>query len=176
MIYLIGVNNHNIQHDGNGCADLSLRNKFSAFLKNKIVEYDIALLAEEFSEEALYKTSKGNMTTAQSAVKDLKAENLKIEHRFCDPDEEKRKEIGIPSRDEIKSKLGLRGPILLDSIQDKQIKEELRKYYPTREQFWFNKISDCFDRNILFLCGSNHIESFSLLLNSRQYKTEILCE
>lgn len=173
MIYLIGVN-HNIQHDGNNCADLSLRNKFSAFLKNKIKEYGIVLLAEEFNEDCL-KNSKGNIATVKSV-----AEESKIEHRFCEPRENERKSRNILSPNEIYSKkLDIHSyhgsSPNLNEDQQKIFDREMEKAVLARETEWFQKISDCLDRNILFVCGQDHIESFLLLLNSRQYKVKILC-
>lgn len=175
MIYLIGVD-HEIQHDGIGCASLSLRNKFSVFLKNKIVEYDITLLAEEFSEEALYEISKGKIATVKNVAEELKSEKPKVEHKFCDPNKKERKIIGIPCREEIKSMLNIQGPVCENSVEDNRIKEEERKYYPTREQFWFGEISNYLNRNIIFVCGAEHVRNFEILLTEKKYKPIILVE
>ena len=157
MIYLIGVSNHNIQHNENGCADLDLRNNFSAFLKNKIREYNINLLAEEFNKNCFRNPNK-SISTAQKVAKNLENEGLKIEHRFCEMDRNEQERRGILRESQCLSKI------------DKE------KSFLARETFWFEKISDYFDKNILFLCGPEHIESFLLLLNSKQYKATILCK
>jgi hypothetical protein len=54
-----------------------------------------------------------------------------IEHRFCDPTSIEKNENGIENDDNDK-----------------------------REQFWLSRIKDCKDRNVLFVCGSKHVESF----------------
>ncbi len=177
MIYLVGVNNHNIQHDGIGCADLFLRNKFSAFLKNEIVEHDIVLLAEEFNEEALYKISKGNIATVQNVVKDLRAENFKIEHRFCEPSIDERELRGILSPAEILSKkLNIKIERKLNENEQKIFDEEKMKSFFARESIWFEKISNYLDRNVIFVCGVDHIRSFEILLTDKRYKPIILIE
>ena len=54
-----------------------------------------------------------------------------IEHRFCDPTSAQRRENGIGESD-------------LDK----------------REQFWLSRIRDCRGRNLLFVCGGNHVDTF----------------
>src|SRR6266700_329129 len=54
-----------------------------------------------------------------------------IEHRFCEPTPIERKENGIEQSDGDK-----------------------------REQFWLSRIEDCKNRNVLFVCGNEHVESF----------------
>jgi hypothetical protein len=172
MIYLIGVD-HKIQHNGNGCADLFLRNKFSAFLKDKIQEYNITLLAEEFNEDCL-KNSKANIATIKSV-----AEESKIEHRFCELSENERKKRKILSSNEIYSeKLNIHSyngsKPNLNKEQQEIFDEEMEKSFLQRETEWFCKIRDDLDRNILFVCGSDHIKSFKTLLIGKGYKPMVL--
>jgi hypothetical protein len=53
------------------------------------------------------------------------------EHRFCDPTSLQKKENGIGESDSDK-----------------------------REQFWLSRIRDCKGRNLLFVSGGNHVETF----------------
>ena len=180
MIYLVGISDHNKQHNGNDCADLFLRNKFSAFLKDKIKEYGIALLAEEFNEDCL-KNSKGNIATVRSVAEELKTKGIKLEHIFCEMSESERKRRGILSPSEIWSKkLDIKSyqgsSPNLNENQKNIFDKEIEKSFLARETFWFEKISDYFDRNILFVCGLDHVESFLLLLNSRHHKVKVLCD
>lgn len=179
MIYLIGVNDHNIQHDGNGCADLSLRNKFSAFLRNKIKELGIDLLAEEFNEDALYKVSHGKIATVKNVVEELKSEKLKIGHRFCEPSKTYRKLKNILSSSEILSKkLNIHSykesSPNLDKNQQKIFNSEKKKSFLARETFWFEQISNSLDKNIIFVCGADHVERFGALLLEKGYKSIVL--
>jgi len=181
MIYLIGISDHNIQHNGNNSADPFLRNKFSIFLKEKIKEHNIILVAEEFNEDALHKVSNGNIATVKNVVEELKSEKLKIEHRFCEPSEAYRKSKNILSPSEILSKTlnihsyGESCPNL-DKNQQKIFKSEMKKSFLARETFWFEKIRGYLDKNMIFVCGVDHIGSFELLLTKKGHKPMILVE
>ena len=54
-----------------------------------------------------------------------------VEHRFCDPTSVQKREIGIGESDSDK-----------------------------RRQFWLSRIRDCKSRNVLFVCGGDHVETF----------------
>jgi hypothetical protein len=54
-----------------------------------------------------------------------------IEQRFCDPTSIEKKENGIADNDDDR-----------------------------REQFWLSRIQDCKNKNVLFVCGFEHVESF----------------
>jgi hypothetical protein len=54
-----------------------------------------------------------------------------IEHRFCDPTPVQREENGIQQSDSDK-----------------------------RKQFWLSRIQDCKSRNVMFVCGDDHVEAF----------------
>ena len=169
MIYLIGVN-HKIQHNRDGDTGLSLRNKFSAFLVSKVKEYNITLLAEEFSEQA-FQESNATIDT----VKDV-AEKLSIKHLFCDPNKKERKGINIPCREEIKNTFNIHGPVIGSSSEDSRIKEEQRKYHNVRENFWYNRIEKHISKNLIFICGADHMKSFETLLVGKGHKTIVLIE
>jgi hypothetical protein len=55
----------------------------------------------------------------------------RIEHRFCDPNSKERKEKGIEKSD-----------------------------WDKREEIWLARIKDCKSKNVLFVCGDDHSESF----------------
>jgi len=93
MVFLIGVD-HIIQHDGFlWPAKAQAIEHFSEFLTKKVQDLSIAFLAEEFSEEALEKSSASTSTVG--AV----ASELGVEYRLCDPMSRQRKEQGISDDD-----------------------------------------------------------------------------
>jgi Asp-tRNA(Asn)/Glu-tRNA(Gln) amidotransferase A subunit family amidase len=179
MIYLIGISDHNVQHNGIGCADSVVRNNFSVFLEKKIRRYSINLIAEEFNEDALYKVSKGNIATIRNLVEKLKSEGLEIKHVFCEPSLSERKAEDILSASEIYSKkLNIhiyngKKPNL-NKEQQKIFDEEMKRSFLAREQIWLKKIHSYLDNNVLFICGSDHITSFESLLMSKGCKTKVL--
>jgi hypothetical protein len=68
-----------------------------------------------------------------------------IEHRFCDPSSIEKKKCGIEKDDDDK-----------------------------REQFWLSRIKGCGNRNVLFVCGGRHVESFRKKLSAAGFAVE--CE
>ena len=45
-----------------------------------------------------------------------------------------------------------------------------------REQEWLNRIRDSFRMNVLFICGSEHLQSFGRLLAANGFKVAILSD
>lgn len=166
MVYLIGIR-HEFQHNGHGSVDGISRGKFTSYLENMIKEYGVSLVAEEFNEEALQKSN------ATSSTAKCVADKLSIKHLFCDPNTKERKVIGIPSCDEIKKGLGFTKPCLSHD-EVKILDAEKKKYFPQRESFWFEKIKKHLNEVIIFLCGSDHINSFESLLINQGYTPDIL--
>ena len=74
------------------------------------------------------------------------AKEYNIEHLFCDPDVNERKAIGWLSK------------------KDDHL----------REMFWLDKIKIKTDKNIIFICGADHLESFSSLLNESGYGVQLI--
>lgn len=87
-----------------------------------------------------------NKNNVKSTVPQDVANKQKIEHVFCDPDKNERKRIGWFSK------------------KDDYL----------REQYWLTKIKGETNGNIIFVCGSDHLESFNKLLLNNGFKSEIL--
>jgi len=95
------------------------------------------------------KGGNGNSTT-RSIVDDLK-----IKHLFCDPDKEKRKKLGIPC-----------------------LNDDKQKNCSMREVLWFQETEPYLrdDKNVIFVCGPEHCESFSKLVTKNNYPTTTLVQ
>ena len=153
MIYVIGTN-HNLQHTGkptcennNGVA--TARKRLELFLNSTVKQQKIELIAEELSDQYLkYKR-------ADSIARIVALENG-ILHKLSDPDCTERKRIGVPWRySDTESELKL-------------------KYDVLREQFWLDSISNHLDSTILFICGEEHVEGFTELLDSEGLENRVL--
>jgi hypothetical protein len=66
-----------------------------------------------------------------------------IEHRFCDPTSIEREEKGIKKAD-----------------------------WDKREEIWLSRIKDCKNRNVLFVCGDEHVEAFGQKLIATGFDVE----
>ena len=176
MIYLIGLY-HDVQHKGFRSTDPDdkrqrhdLINKFKIYLKENYEKLKFKLIAEELSKEVLLK-GKTDYCTAREVAKELG-----IDHRFCDPESDDRKILGIPSTKEIREKLGLKVKGGLNHQDIERLDKERRKYYPIREQFWFDKIEGEINDSIIFICGSEHVDTFEKLLIKKSCDVKVLNE
>jgi len=153
---LVGVD-HTAQWNKDSSESKILKSELTEIVKN----HSIDLIAEEFSEEALA-GNKVKKTVCQDVAK-----VFGINHKPCDLDSQERKKQNIPLRNEVKSRLNIKGLVLANSQEDKLIEAELRKYDLIREKGWFNKIKNEVAQNLVFVCGSSHLKGFrSILINN----------
>jgi hypothetical protein len=125
------------------------REAFKAHVAEMIDKLDIEILAEEFSEEAKRQSGAGSFgeTALEFSWETVLQQFCKakgIEHRFCDPDSEERKALGIEDPD---SKRGR----------------------AQRERVWLSRIAGCKHRRVLFVCGDTHYDAFAQLLASNGF-------
>lgn len=165
MIFLVGTH-HERQHNGIGSTRTEDNKDFVKFLKEQATQKNVALIAEELNEEALKKSE-----ASESTLKCI-AQDLGISHSFCDPNTEERKNIGIPSCEELRLALNL--PRILDHESLKKLDEEKKKYFGIREKFWLKKIGNQSAINIIFVCGIQHLESFQRLISQNSLESVIL--
>ena len=156
MIYLVGCY-HALQYNkALRLLDMvkltAAREQYASLIRTTISDKHISLLAEEFSESAL------EYLKAKSYLQEV-ARQTGIEHRFCDPNEAERTQIGLPSP-------------FADTPDDAQ----LRINHTIREKYWLEKISDRLDSPTIFICGSDHIAGFTNILNSRSIENVIIRE
>lgn len=183
MIYIVGVN-HSIQHTENPDT-VNLAKRFECYLRGVVGRLNIDVIAEEFNRQCL-------QTTKYSIAERLALE-LRLPHRYCDPGYEERAKLGIPNRLEtailVKKRLGINDERKLDLIKlenrlrgDGNLASEIsiledciaKKYWPVREEYWYKINSDIADMNVLFICGSLHVQSFYSLLKNKGKQAQVL--
>lgn len=135
MIYLLGVD-HQVQHQ----KQTQVSMVFAIYLSKKVKELNIKFIGEEWFEDLLKEN--GVTTTVTQDV----AHKYIIEHRFCDPNRDERRDIRWLSKSD-------------DHL---------------RENFWLKKIKDKTGENIIFVCGADHLNSFSTLLKNSGFNCEAL--
>jgi len=135
LIYLIGIN-HELQQDSKPSFK-QLRFWFLEYLESKIDQYNVQVIAEEMSEEAL--------RGATPILKQL-AEKKCIAHIFCDPNTAERKARNLRFSGRYATS------------------EERAADFIKREQFWLERIRPYRDQEIIFVCGAYHYEGFKLML------------
>lgn len=174
MVHLIGVD-HLVQYDGP--VPEPLRDEFRSYLVAECRERGIVAIAEEFSDYALREVYQARIDTAREA-----ARFLGIEHRYCDPCGRELSELGIPGfgvlLEEAKIRYGAPPSYILDDALRKKVTahavERARSYWHIREHYWFERLGDLLEFNVIFICGHEHVERFSSLLAARGYESVII--
>lgn len=96
--------------------------------------------------EELNEDSLKGSRASKSIVREI-AKQLGLKHLFCDPTRAQRKELGI----------------------DEDI--------DLRENYWLSRLEDYrAEKNILFVCGSGHLETFRKKLSEKGYEVKVLPE
>lgn len=134
---------------------------FYDYINATIKKYDIDGLAEEIDIQ-------------DSVIFDISNE-LNIEYKIIEPNEQERIALGIDSLNQV------RYGILVEFDDDASIEAttecEKRKQqtYREREQEWLKRIKAMRGNRILVVCGAAHITPFNKLLNSNDFNVKIEC-
>lgn len=191
-VYIIWVN-HSLQLDYPDFYPSNIEDKkeeFKSLIQELIKKYNIKVAAEEYSEDAIkttfswrildirlddmagnelgYPESSESMSTIKYLEELKEVKNIikysvlynianinKIMYLPCDPSKERRKELKI------------------DEEYDENMKNEQR-HFKIREKEWLSIIKPYIDEEILFVCGSRHLDSFGLMLKQWGINCEII--
>ena len=129
------------------------------------------LIAEEASDEWI--AAHGH--AAASVAKEV-AEQLRIQHLFCDPDTGQRRAIGLKVGEEL-----VIHAMALSRETGREWTdihgEEIEKGFPIREAVWLERLEgrDPNNRSVIFVCGAGHVDTFSGALYARQILASIHC-
>ena len=158
MICPIGLA-HRVQVAATGEDKTPGQEKFEQCLRKTIQNIRPAFIAEEDSEEGL--AARNSVSIAQSI-----AQELGIEHAFCDPTTEQRLIIGYLDGQTLQLQLFLRDQTGMsdDEIKLRGLAIEIARYFPIRERFWFDHLPAHRGRDGSFICGDAHVDSFGALL------------
>ena len=160
MLHVIGLA-HRAQARRPGDPLTETQQAFADCLRRNIEQVRPAFIAEEDSEEALAERH------GLSIAKEI-ADEMGIEHRFCDPTREQRSAIGYKDGQTLELEMSMHDDTGLskEEIRNKARAIEIGRYFPIRERFWLDQLQSCRDRGAVFICGDGHIESFGRLLES----------
>jgi len=165
-ISLVGIR-HTYQWDKSN----PITSQFITYLEQLTQGLETDLIAEEWSTEASQLNG-----IDKSNVEDL-AKRLNIEYCNFDSSTKEREILGLNSTPKTTETLHM-------SLSDKEIDiEELmqetartahRANFTQREAIWLAKLEDTSRENIIAICGSEHLDSFSKLIEREGYNVTIL--
>jgi hypothetical protein len=171
VIYLIGCDHKRAQTYPEGTDLRDPRNQtqreFRELLIKTIRTYNPELVAEEYDPHIL------KLQQLRSVALEVAAE-LHICHRFCEPSPSDRRERGISDD------LPFFGPSVpgdwfnrITTAQE-SFRHDVAHRWPIREEFWIERLGDDIHKNVLFLCGAGHRETFRRRLGSRGIEVRII--
>ncbi len=154
MALLIGTN-HELQHHGKPFRiaerkALRARQEFKEYLRQRCSSLKLDLVAEESCADIL------NAKRSDSTVREVAREFL-LEHKLCDPNFNERIKLGLPGHG-------------TGNLPE----ERKRHFHSIREKYWLDQIRDYKDKPVLFVCGAEHVSSFSDLLSAGGFEVRIL--
>jgi hypothetical protein len=169
MLHIIGVA-HRAQARKRNSDATEAQGLFSHVLLDTIEKVNPAFVAEEQSEEALAELDEISIT------KEI-AEEHDIEHRFCDPNKAERRELGYQDGQSLQLAMFMNGEedhLSREELRLKAYAIEIGRYFPIREQFWFERLNGCREEDMIFVCGDGHIESFGRLLEGNRVQCRLV--
>lgn len=146
MIYLIGVH-HGIQHNGG-----DIRNIPGLATLREQFGYYLMSAAKEFGVSVLAEELNEDVLklfNASESLAESVARRLGIVHVFCEPDSHTRSSLGFT-------------------------KQLQRKHHAIRERLWYDRITDYKWDRLIFICGANHIRTFTELVRGKGREARVL--
>ena len=157
QVLIVGIN-HQIQMRGQEAS----KHESDGF-KKQLVEWCIKenprAIAEEMSRDAVTEAN-SHRTVPEEVV-----EELKLKHKYCDPDRETRAKLGIQDKNNIK-----RDAFWVGQDPSRALADRERR----REFYWLQQLECLNTFPVLFVCGYCHVDSFKELLECHGFKTKIL--
>lgn len=173
MFYLIGVE-HSVQSIPVTGVETPNHTEYRACLEQAIHTLKPAVVGEEYNKDALARAEFVNRARQEFFTRKI-AEKAGVKHVLCDPDLKTRMAIGYQSMlcwPQLVAEL--REPVL-DSEHDLLCKGlEIVKDMPIREKYWLNQLKPFNEKDIIFICGDGHLESFAELLGSQKLLSKVV--
>jgi hypothetical protein len=176
MIHLIGTcHKTQIQSDLSrkgalGIVPWSKVTAFRKYLSDAVETLTAVGIAEELSEEVLEKCGHGADSVARSV-----AQERKLVHMFCEPSPKDREKLGLRVGSEMvehAQALATKTSRAWEEVH----REEVRKQFTVREKFWIEQLFAFGEEtSVIFICGADHIETFSQTLSSSGLLGRVHC-
>lgn len=154
QVVLIGTR-HSIQRD-------FTRSDFREYIKSNIAKHNVDAIAEEIDVN-------------DSVVSDITT-NLGLEYKIVEPNEQERIALGIDSFNQIENSIFME----FDNYESLEAAAECearkQNTFRAREKEWLKRLDTMQGKQLLMICGANHITPFYELLKSLSFNVVIECE
>ena len=136
--------------------------EFRKLIKDVCRALKVRAIAEELSLEAL-----SQKDAAYSICEDI-AKAAGLSHRYCDPDNAQRKTLNIRGKQDI----AWEG--FCCNWSEERIEQEVTASHSIRERHWLAQLLELDSWPVLFVCGEDHIDSFSLVLKNEGLHVDVV--
>jgi len=173
MLYLIGVE-HGVQSVPVTGAETPNHTEYRVCLEQAIHTYKPVVVGEEYSQDSLSRAEYVNREPQEFFTRKI-AEKARVKHLLCDPDLKTRLAMGYQSPfcwSQLISELS--EPVSQSECHLLSRGLEIVKDIPVREQYWVNQLKQFLGKDIIFVCGDSHVESFAELLDSQTIPSTVV--
>jgi len=134
------------------------------FLEGLCQLFKVRAVAEEMSAEALAEKS------CPVSIPMQVASALNLPHRLCDPNRAQRASLGIQQENDI------RISVFPSVLPESEVSARVAESHGKRERHWLEQLRSLDTWPVLFVCGADHVASFSRLLEAEGLGTHIAAE
>jgi hypothetical protein len=173
MFYLIGVE-HGVQSIPVTGIETPNHTEYRVCLEQAIHTYKPAVVGEEYNKDAFARAEFVKREPQEFLTRKI-AERAGTMHVLCDPDLKTRMAIGYQSPYcwlQLIDKLAEPVPDSETEWLSKGL--EIVFDIPIREQYWLNQLKPFLEKDIIFVCGDAHVESFADLLGSQKILSSVV--
>jgi hypothetical protein len=164
-VFLIGTH-HTYQYGvgstyGDGCS-LADEAAFRTLVRRMSDDCRASALAEELNEDGLAEHG------VKQSVLQQEAAALGLPHRFCEPSLSDRSALAVQQENDIRIQAWMKG------WPEEEVQRRLATEFRKRETVWLERLLGLDTWPALFVCGANHVGSFSSLLAEQGLAVEVL--
>jgi hypothetical protein len=133
---------------------------FRNLLENTCLTYGVCAVAEELHQDNLPEER------AESTVCEF-ANTAGLAHVYAEPSSEHRRNNGMPTHAELELEAQL------TNIDRRNIPRLEQQSMMSRELYWLTKLLEFNQWPLLFVCGANHVNSFSARLRAHDIAVQV---
>jgi len=166
MLFIVGTD-HNYQfgagvrYGEDHCSEAD-QAAFAHMLRDLATTLAAEVLAEELNGQALEEVGR------TKSVMQLVAAEGAIPHLFCEPDRQERRILGIRVDNEIR--ISAFPKVLDEHTVQALVSESWRR----RELEWLRRLDTVRSKNVLFVCGAQHISTFASLAREHGFECKVV--
>lgn len=173
MIYLIGVE-HRVQSIAVDSEETADHTKYRRCLEQTIRTHRPAVVAEEYSDDALSKATFVKNTPQEFFTRKI-TRACNVEHLLCDTDLKTKCSMGYQGESGWQMLLlDLWTPQSQSEMELLGAALEVLKDFPLRENYWLRQLEQVLLHEVVFVCGDYHVDTFGNRLKENGIQSQVV--